>query len=369
MANDSDKKVNGNAEPASPVTADAFDFMSSKLEQELEAAGKHTLAVDGSHFQTEPGHIRAEINTVFDKSGFVTSNATVLTGVMNSAELGSLSIGATGALNDQAVLGEPNVQARYTTQPLIDNKESNWEAVAAIVAKGNIPTTDRAYTGDDVTFSGSGVLINKERGATFTGSVITNAKAVNPTLWAAASENIYEDKNARLAANINGGYNLASKQGGVGVGLFVDYKLGANATLYGSTGVLVNNVGSTNDVVYTAGIGMTFGAAPAPAKDSGAAALQPELTTSTVTSVASGSNPAAKNLDYNFRDLSEKDQQKVLTLMVETYQKIHPDVPAKEAKATIMNQLVAAKDNVDAHGTKSFEDDTPQRVEAQVASR
>lgn len=367
MANDSDKNLN--AEPASPIAADAFDFLSIKLEQELEAAGKHTLAADGSNFQTEPGNIRAEINTVFDKSGFVTSNATILTGVMNSAELGSLSVGATGALNNQAVLGEPKVQARYTTPTLIDQKDSNWEAVAAIVASTNIPTTDRAYTGDDVTLAASSVLIDKELGATYTGTVITNANAVSPTFWGAASENIYEDKNARLAANINGGYNLASKQGGVGAGLFVDYKLGANATLYGSTGVLVNNVGSTNDVVYTAGIGITFGAAPAPAKDSGAAVLQPESITSTVKSAPSASNQASKNLDYNFRELSEKDQQKVLTLMAETYQKIHPNVSAKEAKATLMNELAIAKYNVDAHGTKSFEDDTPQRVETHVASR
>jgi hypothetical protein len=367
MANDSDKNLN--AEPASPIAADAFNFLSSTLEKELAATGKHTLAADGSHFQTEPGHIRAEINTVFTNNGFATSNATVLTGVMNSAELGSLSVGATVALNNQADLSEPNVQARYTTPTLIDQKESNWEAVAAIVASTNIPNTDRAYTGDDVAFSGSGVLINKERGATFTGSVITNAKAVSPTLWGAASENIYEDKNARLAANINGGYNLDSKQGAVGAGVFGDYKLGESSTLYGRAGVLVNNLGSTNDVAYTAGIGITFGAAPASAKESGANALQPESASATVTSAASASIPAAKNLDYNFRDLSERDQQKVLTLMAETYQKIHPDVSTKEAKANIMNQLAIAKYNVDAHGTKSFADDTPMPAVEHLAQR
>jgi hypothetical protein len=368
MANDSDEKVNVNTEPASPAE-DPFDFLSIKLEKELEATGKHTLAAEGSHFQTEPGHIRAEINTVFTEKGFATSNATVLTGVMNSAEIGSLSVGATGALNNQAVLSEPKVQARYTTPTLIDQKDSNWEAVAAIVASSNIPTADRAYTGDDVAFAVSGVLINKVRGATLTGSVITNANGVIPTLWGAASENIYEDKNARLAANLNGGYNLNSKQGGVGAGLFVDYKLGANATLYGSTGFLVNNVGRTNDVLYTAGLGLEFGAAPAPAKESSAAVLQPESAIATVTSAASASNPAAKNLDYNFRDLSEKDQQKVLMLMAETYQKINPDVSTKEARSIILNELAVAKYHVDAHGTKSFEDDTPQRVEAYVASR
>jgi type IV secretion system protein VirB1 len=215
----------------------------------------------------------------------------------------------------------------------------------------------------------SGVLINKERGATFTGSVITNAKAVSPTLWGAASENIYEDKNARLAANINGGYNLDSKQGAVGAGVFGDYKLGESSTLYGRAGVLVNNLGSTNDVAYTAGIGITFGAAPAPAKESSANALQQELASASVTSAASASIPAAKNLDYNFRDLSERDQQKVLTLMAETYQKIHPDVSTKEAKVNIMNQLAIAKYNVDAHGTKSFADDTPMPAVEHLAQR
>jgi hypothetical protein len=44
---------------------------------------------------------------------------------------------------------------------------------------------------------------------------------------------------------------------------------------------------------------------------------------------------AIKNLDYNFLELSEKEQQKVLTLMAETYKNTHPDVSTKEAKAVI----------------------------------
>jgi hypothetical protein len=42
-----------------------------------------------------------------------------------------------------------------------------------------------------------------------------------------------------------------------------------------------------------------------------------------------------KCIDYNFLELSEKEQQKVLTLMAETYKNTHPDVSTKEAKAVI----------------------------------
>lgn len=49
--------------------------------------------------------------------------------------------------------------------------------------------------------------------------------------------------------------------------------------------------------------------------------------------------------------------------MAETYMTTHPDVSTKEAKSIILDELAAVKYHVDAHGTKSRADDTPQRVE------
>lgn len=330
---------------------DEFNNLSKAISK-LEAENKHTLAADVTSFNTPVGTLRAEAATGLNGQGLTGASASMFTGVMDNPTLGAASVGVTGSMDGKGALGDPSLSARYVTPTLINNPDSSVEAVGIGAVGVAIPTTDRQFTGADVSLAAGGVVFDKPTGVAFTGVVSTDGTGKAPAVWGRVSGNVYEDDSTKLAANLNGGYDTANKTATVGTGLFVEEKISPTSTVYASASLNVGDVGGKNNLGAAFNLGATFDVMPTQEQKAQSTSSAPP------TQVAEAEKP--HNLNYDFRSLSKEDQKTVIGFMTESTGK---------PEAEIRSQLEKAGYKVNAHGTENYKDDTPMRVEEQVASR
>lgn len=355
--------------------------------QELADANKG-IDPATANFVVGPGGVNVSAATKITSQGYGGFTSEVLVGAHLPENAGtSLALGGGVSVDARNKVAGGYLTAQYVGKDLVGNPEASVEVLpilkptivrgaedktSANVLLGAVTAQSNGFTHTDATIVANDGNLTQFHRTAYRINEPLGIEGLDASVYTTEAANIFTPKD---------GFGVRGLA--LGAGAFVNKDIGSGNALYADFNLTALNVETSGfgDVVLGAQGGLKFGAPPAPANvkvesapadasynldvlNANEAARAGKTTVSVPAApasenVAAASSPATKNLDYNFLELSEKEQQKVLTLMAETYKTTHPDVSTKEAKSIILDELAAVKYHVDAHGTTSRKDDTP----------